>query len=431
MEGIRVTVDGKKLLFAGTGEIVDVSGSGEQIKGKWTAESKEKDNRVRYSIDGVEQPPLPAVYKLTKRNQLQVSLGGDATASKAFTFPGRIEIDSNHEFTYFIIDSTGKDTSAFFALYGSISFAENTVNLVISLTGGGEATITGASGIQSLETAKNHSAAFDADDLLTFRAKTVNVIEGVSEPITKAAIIDFVGTWDVEDGTLVFLSEVKSAPDGNTVNLGFGGKWKAVTAGFVYFADSKGTKTVLNLRGRHVFKGGKGNLTWQTSIGFSETSFDAEVSVKSFVPLSSGQGLTIDGGLTLKSAKNETLTFDLSLQARYEFQNGVLIFKADVSNGIQPSYDLMLAGDLHYSNLHLNFQINYSNSANAKKLAVTVGVQGSRESMIKNVALMLDISESEAKLKLDLTLEARIVLKNGVRVKELAPAPGGDGGERT
>ena len=40
--------------------------------------------------------------------------------------------------------------------------------------------------------------------------------------------------------------------------------------------------------------------------------------------------------------------------------------------------------------------------------------------MIKHLALMLDVSEGDAKLKLELTLEARIVLKNGVRVKEIA-----------
>ena len=82
----------------------------------------------------------------------------------------------------------------------------------------------------------------------------------------------------------------------------------------------------------------------------------------------------------------------------------------------------MLAGAFKYSNLNLTFQIQYTNTASAKKLTVAVGVQGSRDSMIRNLSLMLDISESEAKLKLDLTIEARIVLKNGVRVKELPEA---------
>lgn len=62
--------------------------------------------------------------------------------------------------------------------------------------------------------------------------------------------------------------------------LDFAGKFKAVTAGFVYFADAAGTKAVLNLRGRHVFKGGKGDFAWQTIVGFTETSFDAKVIVR-------------------------------------------------------------------------------------------------------------------------------------------------------
>ena len=168
-----------------------------------------------------------------------------------------------------------------------------------------------------------------------------------------------------------------------------------------------------------MFKGGKGEFAWQTVVGFTETSFDAKVSVKASTVNASGQGFSIDGTLALKAGQGTALTFDLKLEARYEFQAGFLVFKADISNGIQPSYDLMLGGAFKYSNLNLTFEINYSNSANARKLVVTVGVQGNRDSMIKNIALMLDISESEAKLKLDLALEAKILLKNGVRVKEI------------
>jgi len=174
------------------------------------------------------------------------------------------------------------------------------------------------------------------------------------------------------------------------------------------------------LRGRHVVKGGKGDFAWQTIVGFTETSFDAKVIVKASTVNASGQGFTIDGSLALKGGPGTSMSFDLKLEARYEFQAGFLIFRADISNGIQPSYDLMLGGSFKSSNLNLTFEVNYSNTANAKKLVVAVGVQGNRDSMIKNIALMLDISESEAKLKLDLTFEAKILLKNGVRVKEIA-----------
>jgi hypothetical protein len=418
MDGIRATINRQKLVFGTTGEVVDGAG-GDTVRGKWTATSATQTNEIGYTLDGEDEEPLQAIYKFNKRNQLTVSVVSGGTESAAFTYPGRIEVDSNHNFTYFVIDSDGNDTGASFVLYGGIEFAEDTVNLTITLADGSETSIAGASGIQSLEAAKNHTAGFDADDLLTFHAKTVNVFPGEDEPVTKPAILDFVGSWDVQAGTLVFLSEIKSAPGNQAVSLGFAGKFKAVTAGFVYFADAGGTKAVLNLRGRHVFKGGKGDFAWQTIVGFTETSFDAKVIVKASTVNASGQGFTIDGSLALKGGPGTSMSFDLKLEARYEFQAGFLIFRADISNGIQPSYDLMLGGSFKYSNLNLTFEVNYSNTANAKKLVVAVGVQGNRDSMIKNIALMLDISESDAKLKLDLSLEAKILLKNGVRVKEI------------
>jgi hypothetical protein len=416
MDGLRITVNSRRLLFASNGNVADTAD--EQVKGAWTAESQQQQNQIRYTLGGAEQEPLKARYAFTKRNQLQVTAGDGAVSGK-FVFPGRIEIDSNHNFRYLVIDAQGKDTGAVLVLYGDISFAEDTVNLNIALAGGGSAVVTGASGIQSLEAVKNHSAAFDADDLLTFHAKTVNVFDGVQDPVVKPAILDMVGSWTIQGGTVAFLSQVKSAPTGNTVNIGFAGKFKAVTAGFVYFADRDGSKAVLNIRGRHVYKGGAGELSWQTTIGFSEKAFDAQVNVRSFTPISSSQSLTIEGTLAVKGEKSKSVSFDLSLAARYEFQGGFLVFKANISSGIQPSYDLMLMGDFQYSNLALTFQIAYSNAANARRATVDVGVRGNRESMIRMIALMLDVSESDAKLKLDLTLEAHIVFKNGVRVKEV------------
>ncbi len=420
MDGVRATINNRKLVFGTNGGVLEGAGMAQATKGKWTGVSAAHNNELTFTLDGASQPPLPAVYKFNKRNQLQVSVVAGGVETAPFTYPGRIEVDSNHRFTYFVIDESGQDTGASFVLNGELAFAANTVNLTMMFADGSETTITGASGIQSLEAAKNHTAGFEADDLLTFHAKTTNVFPEMLEAVTKPAILDFVGSWDVQDGTLVFLSEIKSGASGNAISLGFGGKFKAVTAGFVYFADANGTKAVLNLSGRHTFKGGRGEFAWQTVIGFTEKSFDAKVTVKASTVNSSGQGLSVDGTLALKGGANAAgLSFDLQLQARYEFQAGFLVFKADIQNGIQPSYDLNLTGAFKYTNLNLTFDITYSNSPNARKLTVSVGVQGNRESMIKNLALMLDVSESEAKLKLQLTLEAKIVLKNGVRVKEI------------
>src|SRR5882672_2962941 len=102
MEGARATVNNKKLVFATNGDLVDTTGADEAVKGTWTAGSAQKKNEIGYTLDGANQPPLAAVYKFNKRNQLQVSVGG-GTATTAFTYPGRIEVDSNHNFTYFVI----------------------------------------------------------------------------------------------------------------------------------------------------------------------------------------------------------------------------------------------------------------------------------------------------------------------------------------
>ena len=280
MDGVRATVDNKKLVFGANGDLVDVTGAAEVVKGRWTGVSAGSTNEISYTVDGANQPPLKAVYKFTRRNQLQVAVVVGGTETASFTYPGRIEVDRRHNLTYFVIDADGSDTGGAFVLYGELTFAEATVNLTVALADGSQTSITGASGIQSLESAKNHTAGFEADDLLTFHAKTVNVFPGVAEPVTKPAILDFVGSWDVQDGTLVFVSEVMSGPSGRSVSLGFAGKFKAVTAGFVYFADANGNKAVLNLRGRHVYKGGKGEFTWETVIGFTESSFAANVTVK-------------------------------------------------------------------------------------------------------------------------------------------------------
>jgi hypothetical protein len=123
--------------------------------------------------------------------------------------------------------------------------------------------------------------------------------------------------------------------------------------------------------------------------------------------------------LALKGSQAAGLSFDLKLEARYEFQAGFLVFKADITNGIQPSYDLMLAGAFKYSNLQLAFEINYSNAANARKVVVTVGVQGNRESMIKHLALMLDVRSRK--------LEARADPRSENRAEERRPRQGSRG----
>src|SRR5215831_5384809 len=117
MDGIQVTAGGTKLIFAPTGDVVDVSGAGTLVKGKWQSNTTAKDNTIAYTIDGAAQRPLAAVYGFTENNQLSVALKGDTT-SDAFVFPGFVEVNHDHDFLYHVIDGTGADTGVEFTLYG-------------------------------------------------------------------------------------------------------------------------------------------------------------------------------------------------------------------------------------------------------------------------------------------------------------------------
>jgi hypothetical protein len=425
MEGIQVTAAGKKLLFTATGDVADASVAPPVIRGSWQATSAAKDNTIGYSVDGVAQPPLAAVYRFTPDNQLSVALQGDA-ASAACVFPGMIEVDRNHDFVYHVIDSTGAETGARFALYGDIKFEESTNDLVVHLTGGGEAHVLGDTGTQSLEAARNHSASFRGEDLLTYHSSTINQFPGQQDPIVKPAVLDFAGGWDVQDGSVVFLSEVKSSGGTQAVTLGFGGKFKGVTAGFVYHVDGDSPDIALNISGQHVFRSDRAttSLAWETTIGYSAKSFSAQVKVESSTSSAQGQTLSVKGLLHIEHGTAAPLQLDLELEAKYTTRNGELIFRANVQDdGIQTAYDLMLQGSFAYSNLKLTFTADFGNAAGANRVAVSVGIEGNRQSMIQNLKLILNISNTDAAAQVNLSFEARMRFVNGHRVIEKAAPP--------
>jgi hypothetical protein len=95
-----------------------------------------------------------------------------------------------------------------------------------------------------------------------------------------------------------------------------------------------------------------------------------------------------------------------------------------VTDGSQPSYDLMLTGTFQYANMNLAFSLDFKDT-NGLDLSVSVGVQGDRNSLIKNLALVLDITESQASLQLNLQFTVRLSFVDGIRVKTpvAAPAP--------
>jgi hypothetical protein len=179
MEGPVITLAGQQTKFAVNGSVAD-NAIGAAI-GTWTSTSDPGDNQIRYKTGGVDQPPLAAKYSFdpgTNQLRMQLASGDGAASSDVFTFVGGIEVDEDHKLTYFLVDNTGARTGVVIALYGDLSFAQETNNLTIALTGGGVAEIQGLNDVQSLTAGKNRIAEFSGDDLLTFAAETDNVIPG-------------------------------------------------------------------------------------------------------------------------------------------------------------------------------------------------------------------------------------------------------------
>jgi hypothetical protein len=433
MEGITLTTGGRQLLFATDGTVADATS--QTPLGTWRSQSDQKDNQIRYTIGGADQTPLPAVYSFNGTNQLQMQLRPtDGKLSDPFVFIGGIEIDDSHNLNYVLADKTGAPDGLKITVYGNLQFAQDTNNLAVALTGGGQTAIQGLNGVASLQAEKNHIAAFKADDLLTFQAETDNEIPGQEDLVVIPAKIQFAGGWDIQNGGLVFLSNIKSAPGSGPINIGFAGKLAGVTAGFVYFADAGKTQAAFNITGQHVFKAGKAqtDLSWESSIGFTGKTFSAQVAVDSVTNFAGGQILSIKGGLTLMQPSGGKTSMDLSLEAQYSFgANNMLIFKALIADGNQ--YDLMLQGTFHYSNLNLTFQVEYTNQPGASDLHVAVGIQGDQKSIVKNLALVLDVSESQAKLQLTASFDVHLQFADGVRIKTqavpaVAPQKAGAGG---
>jgi hypothetical protein len=424
MNGPVITVAGQQLEFGSDGNVAD-NATGNAL-GAWTSISDQKDNQIRYQVSGADQAPLLAKYGFdpdTNMLQMQLASPDGSVSSDLFSFIGGIEVDEQGDLNYFLVDNTGAQTGVDIKLYGTISFAQDTNNLAIALTGGGTAEVQGLSGIQSLTAAENNIAQFTGNDLLTFAAETDNVIPGSDDPLVVPAVINYTGNWDIQNGSLLFVGNVQTATGAPaTVQLAFAGKVAGVTAGFAYFSDAAGTELAFNVTGQHVFNAG--TLTWSSSIGFSAKGFDATVAIADHQQIGDST-LAIQGSLTLTDASGSQPSLQLSLQADYApDQHGVLVFNAKVDvGGPTPSYDLMLTGTYQYSNLTLTFSIDYTNQAGAPDVSVAVGIQGNKNSIIQFLQVILNISGSDVELKLALTFSVRLQFENGVRVNVAPSAP--------
>jgi hypothetical protein len=421
---LSIVIGNETRTFNADGTVSVLVNGEPQQKGAWRSADDEKDNRIRYTMDGGEQDPLLATYAFSDSNQLAVSLANDRGAtSDPFTFPGRILINDNHDLIYRIVDQQGNDTNTDITVYGDIAVEENTNDLAIALARGGTTKIVGDSGIASLEAGRNDLAGFDADDLLIFHASTTNTFPG-QDAVVLGAEIRFIGNWDINDNRLKFISKVTGDITKPNVELGFAGKIGAVTAGFEYFADQDGQMLAFNISGQHQWTIGttEVDFNWETKLGFSGTKFQAKVDFDLDETQQDGQKLQIKGSLSLQHEDGTPATdpanpLTLNIGATYSFENNVLVLRANVSeeNG-ELNYDLQVEGTFHFDGLTLTFGVKFTNASDIPQFHLELASKDDPTSLIHNIALTLNIDESQATAQINLSFELDMRWANGIRV---------------
>jgi hypothetical protein len=427
---LTITISGKNLVFLPNGDVAISAGGTQTVHGAWRTAvtgAEPMDNKVRYKLDGADQTPLQALYSFDAVNQLQVVLqAGGGTQSPAASFAGGIEIDDGHHLIYNLLDDSGTALNRAITVYGSnFRFEDGSSNLLMDLANGGTVSVAGDSGIASLEAAENRVAGFDADDLLHFHASTDNTLADGSVT-TIPAKLSFIGTWDIQNGQLVFLSKITGDITKPDVHIGFAGKIGAITAGFVYFADSGGTQVAFNISGEHVWKAGNTTNTfnWQTSIGFSQRTFSAAADFTLASQTTAGRSFSIDGSLKLQQPVGGELTLDFTLKGQYQWKNNLLTFQADVSDVAGAlQYDLMLEGTFKLNHGTIKFDVKFSNAAGGNSFTLDLNFQGDKGNLIRALSFHLQITQSQAGTMINATAEIQLRYVKGVGVLQ-QPAAG-------
>jgi hypothetical protein len=426
MEGLKISNGAKTLFFLPTGDVAE-DGT-EKVVGKWRSESKgnEVRNRLRYNVGGAEQTALPVKYSFNEFNQLVAVLpgaGAGGADGDPYTFRGRVRINDNHDLVYEVYGKDGIQTSNRITIYGDISFAEKTNDLVLALSGGGEATVKGAkgtNGISQMKAEKNFVAAFKADDLLRFMAFTSNDFSTSPARVPKKAQIEFVGKWDMRDeggeNQLVFVSKVISSGGQNIVTLGFAGKVQAVTFGFAYYADKDGHNFAFNIKGEHKWKSTEAK--WELSLGYSARKFTAEVS-GTITSKGKFGVFTLTGAARIEHESGKKIAISLLLEGVYTFENNKLVFKIDIqtSDG-KVTYDMLLEGKFVFKSGTLSFQVKFSNKNPGEDFSIEIAWKKDLDQLKTSLSLVLEKDKKDIKITFE--FEMRMRWKDGVRIKDPA-----------
>ncbi len=265
--------------------------------GNWRATAQgaeEKHNGIHFDVSGNTQPFVPVKYAFNKDNQLTVTIaaaaGGVSLSPTAFN--GAIDIDDNDDVIYRLLDVTNQPSqTALLTIYGHLALTPGATQLNIALTEGGQTQIKALPLLQRVLVNPNPSSTLPGSDALTFRAATRNHLDNGSL-ISTPAHITFTGKWDIQDSTLVFLSQITSDADGVKAALAFRGTIGPVTTGFQFTNQDGDPKLSFQVYGEHRWH--EGTASWQLALGYSKQQFFAQVDGQ--ITITPGQGQTLTSG---------------------------------------------------------------------------------------------------------------------------------------
>jgi hypothetical protein len=409
MKGIRFDSNGNTLIFGPEGDVARLVNGNTVTVGNWQTESSQRDNQVRYDINGIPQAPIPIQHQFNQNNQLVSTLRKpDGTLTDPFTFIGFIEVDESTDVIFTLITGEGATMSRNVIVYGALTFdSSNFLN--IDLIGGGSARIRGDGGAQAIQALANLSdPQANTGDMLKFNASTVNQLASGKKKSFPAKI-QINGNWTVANNSLVF----NATHDSDTTQISFAGKFNGVAAGFAYSTDPTGTKIGFVVSGQHTWN--SGSSSWDVSVGFSQNTFQAHLNDATKIDLPNG-AVAIQGKLDIVG---KNVTFDFNLQARFTFnQANMLVFTADVHTtpGGPLNYDLKLEGSFNFDGLQLTFAAKVSNTADS--LTFTLATSGNQDALKLQLSVTLDITPGAVNLGFTFTLTMHFV--DGKLVKDPA-----------
>ena len=427
MKELQFNTGTQKHIFQPDGKVAVLAANNTRtVKGTWRTEAQPaetKESVLRYDIDGKAQPAVAVRYGFNEFNQLTAVIPGvnGGADSETCVFLGQIQIDDAHDLVYSILTPEGTSGNQKITVYGDLHFTADTSNLVIEMKDGTKAEIKGEKGpggVAMLKAEKNLVQEFKADDLLRFIAFTRNDLNTSANRVPKKAQIEFVGKWDVNpnSGQLAFMSKITGDLTKPDVAIGFAGTVKAVTVGFAYFADKEGTQLVFNIKGQH-----RWNATtakWELSLGHSERKFQATFEGQISKKTKDGE-FVLGGKMTLEHEQGKSTNLEFKVEGSYQFNNNnKLVFVVDVqtSNG-KLTYDLMVEGRFAFKGGTLSFQVRLNNKGTGgAKTTIELAFKGNKDSLVKTLSLVLDITPDKVKLNFEFEMRMRWV--DGVLVKD-------------